>query len=175
MKITQEELTRRLENKDNLVNILVDKNKKGNDKNNRNNAGRLPNEPNAPKSLRTITGLLGQAEGNSTLVAKNFKDFGISKEQVRYAAKKNEKLTEKKVQEIALARLFDAVGLLDLGSLSSEKPKDIASIAANLSRVHRNLAPASNSHDSGSQVNITIYSPELRKYEDYEVIEVQSA
>ena len=30
MKITQEELTRRLENKDNLVNILVDKNKKGN-------------------------------------------------------------------------------------------------------------------------------------------------
>jgi hypothetical protein len=161
MKITQEELERRLKNPANLVNKI----KRGNDENNRNNAGRLPEIPNAPKSLRIIAGVCAKID-NGNIAARA---LDITPGQARYAAR-TEKLSEKRVQEVALTRLMDALGLLTPVSMLNEKPKDISSIAANLSRVHKNLAPASAVPDN--QVNITIYSPKQREIKDYEVIEV---
>jgi hypothetical protein len=181
MKISQEELERRLGSSKNLVNRFSfseknkenkenKENKRGNDSDNRNNAGRLPEAPNAPKSLRVVAGVLAKAEGNATVVARN---LDLTSGQVLYAEKSEKVIpTEKKVQEIALTRLMDSLNLLTLPSLIGEKPKDLASIAANLSRVHSNLRPKEDRE--GNQVNVTIYSPKQREISEYDVIEVKT-
>lgn len=176
MKITQEELERRLSSKTNLCNHLINKEvpKKGNDENNRNNAGRKEDVPNAPKSLRVVAGVLSTIEGNSVTVAKS---LNLSPEQVRYARNNGQvKHTEKEVQAIALTRLMDAMGLITPEDLADQKPKDLAVIAANLSRVHKNLAIDTRYNEQReNNVNITIYSPKQRSASDYETIEVQAA
>ena len=189
MKITQEELNRRLGDKGNLLNklnvglkisetpkqdfpekLIPEVSRRGNDEFNRNDAGRKADMPNAPQSLRIVAGVLARAEGNAVRVAEN---LNLSNGQVRYAEKKIDKPTEKQVQDIALTRLMDAIGLLDVDTISGEKPKDISAIAANLSRVHNNLRPKEDR--GGNNVNIVMYAPRLRETKDYEVIEVQSA
>ena len=89
-----------------------------------------------------------------------------------YASGQEQKLTEKKVQEVALTRLMDALGLLTPISMFNEKPKDISSIAANLSRVHSNLRDRNG--ETGNQLNVTIYAPSQRKLSDYDSIEVKT-
>jgi len=185
MQITQEELERRLTEASNLCNRIsrvspappAPVGGRGNDENNRNNAGRKPEIPNAPASLRIVAGVLAKAEGNGAQVARNLK---LTPGQVRYASVSDAaasgtgkvKITEKQVQEVALNRLMDALGLLDAGAFISEKPKDISTIAANLSRVHSNLRPKD--ERAGDNVNITIYSPKQRRLEDFDVIEIQT-
>ena len=173
MKITQEELKRRLGSNSNLVNRCFheEKSKRGNDSENRNNAGRKEEIPNAPPSLRLVAATLTACEGNAALVARN---LHLTPGQVRYAVGNTSgKLTEKKVQEIALTRLMDALNLLTPISMEGEKPKDISSIAANLSRVHSNLRDRDG--ERGANVNVTIYSPKQKELKDYESIEVSGS
>lgn len=198
MKITQEELQRRLNSSSNLVNKIrrpsaaginspsilkheqqdkqqdneQDKiNKRGNDENNRNNAGRKEDIPNAPPSLRLVAGILSHAENNSASVARG---LNLTPGQVRYADKViEETLTEKKVQEIALNRLMDALGLLSLDRIENETPKTVSTIAANLSRIHSNLKPKESGNSNN--MNVILYSPKVKNESDFECIEVQSA
>jgi hypothetical protein len=67
---------------------------------------------------------------------------------------------------------MDAVGLLTKDVIEAEKPKDISVIGANLSRIYNNLKPKENGN--GSNVNITIYSPSLKKLDEFETIEVKT-
>src|SRR5580692_3473847 len=185
MKITQEELQRRLNSSSNLVNRISknnlsssnsqlkheqqdkhrdneqDKiNKRGNDENNRNNAGRKEDIPNAPPSLRLVAGILSHAENNSASVARG---LNLTPGQVRYASDataSGETLTEKKVQEIALNRLMDALGLLSLDRIENETPKTVSTIAANLSRIHSNLKPKESGNSNN--MNVILYSPKVK-------------
>ena len=188
MQISQEELARRLGSSKNLVNRLscnctkngVNKdgskesqpaqetNNRGNDANNRNNCGRK-DSLNAPESLRLVAGLLSKAENNSARVARNLE---ITSGQARYAEKKVNKLTEIQVQELALTRLMDTLGILTVDKIEDEKPRDIASIGANLSRIYTNLKPKDNGN--GNNVNITIYSPSLKKLDEFETIDIKT-
>jgi hypothetical protein len=191
MQISQEELQRRLNSGKNLVNKLArvsvpqqnpesqsraqqneghTTENRGNDENNRNNCGRKEDIPNAPESLRLVAGLLSKAEGNAARVARNLE---INSGQARYAEKKVNKLTEIQVQELALTRLMDTLGILTVDKIEDEKPKDIASIGANLSRIYSNLKPKD--AGAGAGVNITIYSPSLKKLDEFETIEVRTA
>jgi hypothetical protein len=173
MQITQEELNRRLNSTKNLSVQLNASSaaRRGNDANNRNNSGRKAEVPNAPASLRLVAGICARADGNSCATAR---ELDLTSGQVRYAAgAKETKLTVQKVQEVALSRLMDSLGLLNPDEISGEKPKDISIIAANLSRVHSNLR--SKDDRAENAVNITIYSPQLRRVDEFECIEVQSA
>ena len=157
MQITEEDLKRRLE-KNLLTKLASDATAseeksdasgavavapgKGNDSENKLNAGRGA-DPNAPKSLRVVAGILAKAD-NGVIAAQNISqviDAKFTNEQARYAAKQNNKITEKEVEDIALTRLMDALGLLTIDSMVGEKPKDLSIIASNLSRVHKNLRP----------------------------------
>jgi len=179
MKITQEELQRRLNSSSNLVNKVKstsnsqtspNTSNRGNDENNRNNAGRKEDIPNAPYSLRVVAGILSHAEGNSASVAR---ELHLTPGQVRYADKViEETLTEKRVQEIALNRLMDALGLLTLDRIENETPKSVSTIAANLSRIHNNLKPKESGN--GNNMNVILYSPKVKNESDFECIEVQS-
>lgn len=146
---------------------------KGNDSENKLNAGRGA-DPNAPKSLRVVAGILAKAD-NGVIAAQNISqviDAKFTNEQARYAAKQNNKITEKEVEEIALTRLMDALGLLTIDSMIGEKPKDLSIIASNLSRVHKNLKPDAAASGAAAQVQVTIYAPQQRSIQDYEVLEV---
>jgi hypothetical protein len=183
MKISLEELNRRLTSEKNIVNTLPAKKSekfsetpgrspeksKGNDSTNKNNCGRLPELPNAPKSLRVVAGVCARVDNG--VIASNA--FGLTPGQVRYAAKDQQtKLTEKQVQETALICLMDTLGLLTADRIADEKPKDISAIAANLSRVHSNLRPREDVSSNNVQVNI--YTPKQRRVDEYDVIEVQT-
>jgi len=188
MHITEEDLKRRLKN--NLLEKLAGKtasssspkdpapenkpSNKGNDSENKLNSGRHSDVPNAPKSLRVVAGILAKSD-NGVVAAQNISqviDAKFTNEQARYAAKQNDKLTEKEVEEVALTRLMDALGLLTIDSMVGEKPKDISIIAANLSRVHKNLKSDSHEAGAGNQVQVNIYAPQQRSIKDYEVLEV---
>ena len=184
MQITEEDLKRRLE-KNLLTKLASDataseapeekkSSNKGNDSENKLNAGRGA-DPNAPKSLRVVAGILAKAD-NGVIAAQNISqviDAKFTNEQARYAAKQNNKITEKEVEEIALTRLMDALGLLTIDSMIGEKPKDLSIIASNLSRVHKNLRPPdATASGTAAQVQVTIYAPQQRSIQDYEVLEV---
>jgi len=182
MKITPEELQRRLRSSNNLCNRLnpnsPQKSKKGNDSNNRNNCGRVSDVPNAPIEIRNVAAILSAAENNAAKVSRGL-DGILSPEQVRYADKtliqRDNKLSIKEVQDVALTRLMDSMGLLTVEDISSESPKNISIIAANLSRVHSNLRERID--DTGKEagkVVINLYTPEQKKIEDYDVIEVRT-
>jgi hypothetical protein len=166
MQISEEELKRRLGTDKNLVNKL----RRGNDADNRNDAGRLPDIPNAPESLRAVAGITAKLDGNATKTAEA---LGLTKGQVLYAVKENDPIDEKKVQEVALSRLMDSLKLLTPVSMINEKPKSLSSIAADLSRVHRNLTPI-HGEAAASGVTINIYSPKRRELNDYESIEIKT-
>jgi hypothetical protein len=177
MKISQEELTRRLNSSKNILNKISTPNdkeigsiagNKGNDSTNRNNCGRESDIPNAPKSLRVVAGICSKID-NGVVAAKA---LDLSTGQTRYAEKKVEKLTEKQVQEVALTRLMDALGLINKLDLLDEKPKELSAIAMNLSRVHQNLRPKD--ERAGNEVNVTIYTPAQRTVEDFEVIDISA-
>jgi hypothetical protein len=69
----------------------------------------------------------------------------------------------------ALDRLMVAMGFLTDDKLSACKATDIASIAANMSRVVEKLMPKD---DKPDQINFIIYSPELRQERSFDSVEI---
>lgn len=193
MQISLEELQRRLTSNNNLVNSCgvesncvkdvaenqsVDthvtqtnikiKSKKGNDSTNKLGAGRKSNATNAPKELRLVAGICSKIDNGTTAA----KELGLTTGQTRYAKRNSDKITEEQVDEIAVSRLLDTLGLLNPMMLVSETPKDISAIAANLSKIHANLKPEK--AENQSKVNITIFAPEQKTEADFETIEVRT-
>jgi hypothetical protein len=74
------------------------------------------------------------------------------------------------VQDKALNRLLFSLGLLSDEKLASCSAKDLSSIGANLSRITEKIL--GDNRTNGPEVNITIYTPELRKEECYKTIEI---
>jgi hypothetical protein len=105
------------------------------------------------------------------------KDYGIVHQAVTEIAvgragkvSKNFDSVLSEVRDRALERLMSAMGLISDDKLSGCSAKDLSSIAANMSRVVERTIP--NGTESGTQVNVVIYSPEPRQEKYYKTVEI---
>jgi hypothetical protein len=163
MFITEDQVEKRLNSSKNLLNIL-----------NKNSHVELPKREVEKKlesiDLQVIAGSLGKLIG----VKETSESLGISKEQVRAArdSKPLRSLVEQRVldvEELALQRTIEALGLLGPECMARENPKDIASIAANMSRIVSNIRKDKGQVNNNTQ--FIVYAPSLKMESDYGIIE----
>jgi hypothetical protein len=178
MLINAEEAERRLASGKNLLNVI----------------GRvLPGLPTPPvvvepipvktvtppirsEELRVVAGTQAHFKSASTVAA----ELGITEQQVRSAKNtQNSELAERiarsveQVQELALLKTVEVLGLLDADAVASEKPRDRAAIAASLSRVYSNVRPAATGN--ANNVQFVVYAPSIRTEKSFEIVEASVA
>lgn len=125
--------------------------------------------------LRIAAGVASQYQSAAEVASQ----LGITEQQVTSARDtKSVTLREKislateKVEEIALLRTLESLNLLTPDVVSGEKPKDIANIAMNMSRVASNMRRSNISpEDSSSNVKFIVYAPTLKNETHFDIIE----
>lgn len=104
-------------------------------------------------------------------------EFNTSQAEVSFLKNgKVKSINENKVEEVissvrdkALDRLMASLGLLNDDKLSGCSAKDLSVIASNMGRVVEKTMPKS---DQSNNINLIIFSPELRKEASFEVVEI---
>lgn len=170
MFITKEQAKERLENPENLANRF----------NIEERIIKLPGKKLGSKNLsieeRTDIAIETRLGEKTEIVAQNHEVREITAAKIKSGARDSGEIDEKRVTETisqvrdkALDRLMHSLGLLDNDKLSGCNAKDLSIIAANMGRVVEKTAPK---EQQGAQVNVIIYSPELRKEASFEKIEI---
>lgn len=134
-------------------------------------------EPNTPQikgdSARKLLGTLARLEGPSAAAEA----LGVTPQQARSAAHSKAPMLRDvvnqnvdRVKELALTRVMESLGLLDVDLMGSCSAKDLSLIAANMSRIVSNLSP----HDGAAAPSKTliIYAPHQREVDDFKVIDI---
>lgn len=152
--------------------------------------GRKEGDTNIPDSLRAIIGETQVIEGRQSALSLAA-EFGISPSSVSAYAKGATSTTtydspsksiishinksRKRAITKAQKTLNAALGSITQDKLDYADPKDLASIAKDMTVVIKNLEPPqSTSSDDGKQApQFVIFAPQFRKEESFEVIDVK--
>lgn len=166
MEISDQDLQRRLNSPNNLVNHLKTVHGRG--------AGR----PNLSEEQRDVVGKLA----HSMPLKEVAETIGVSVPEVsacksgriggRVATperKAARALFVEETKDSALTKVMEVLGLIDEGKLSDCTAKELSSIAVNMARVHSALTPVQAGIQN--QVNINIYAPEQRTEDRYKVVD----
>lgn len=135
---------------------------------------RKPEGPNIPEEVKSIVGALSSIDGQKEVA----ETFGISKDTVGNLANdnhKNSQVSEKRVaiieriKENTSKKIEQCVEFLEV--VKGTNNKELLYTAESLSRIHRNISPAS-APNEGSGVQFIFYAPERQnKVEDYDIID----
>lgn len=171
MLITKEQAEKRLKSEKNLANLL-----------NNSNGKIVPivkamgglKQNTVPQEVKDTAGVLNRIGVSQRQTAAL---FDIDQSMVNYykhgKCGANLELIEEKssqVKDKALNKLMGILGLLTEDKMQNTKPLEISQIAANVSKVHSNLSSNSKNGNS-SQVNVTLYAPQVRTEDRYKVVE----
>ena len=151
--------------------------------------GRAPNDVNVPDSLRKIIGETNEIDGRKEAVALA-KMFDISSSSVSaYAngvtstASYNEKKTDiqnhineskARIAGKARARLMNSLKHITDEKLSESKPAELALVARHMATVMREMEPPKEQVNENNGIQFIFYSPNIRKEEVYDVIDVSN-
>lgn len=169
MQITQEELERRLKSPKNLSKTLsvpimeetsrvipIEKGKRS--------------EPLTIPQQITVGTLAHQMSGVEVA-----KEFGITPAQVYGAKHSNNpsvkgpiQATISRVQELALDKMMQALGLMTEEKFTNASLKDLSIVSANMAKIIEKTTM----REDDSKVQILIYAPEMRKESSYKMIDV---
>lgn len=101
--------------------------------------------------------------------------FGIGESVVREAKdSKNLEVRDgvntalERVRSLALDKLMNSMCLMTDDKMNAASVRELSAVAANMSRVVERTGP----RDSGSNVQLVIYAPQLRKEDHYQVVDV---
>ena len=168
MLISQAEMEKRLKSQNNLANKLKAAQVPGVTSSNE----RAPQVPH-DSSIRKIAGVLASIDKPSVVS----RELGLTPGQVRTAAHSKKQSvreavqeTKDRVSELALNQLLGTLGLLTPDSMVGEKPKDIANVAASLSKVVSNMTPKE-TRDSAN-IQVVIYAPPQKSEDNYKTLDV---
>ncbi len=151
------------------------------------NGGRRKGDANMDSDMR-LTVAVEARTGQST-VAEVAEKHNVSQHHVRelaegkhsHAQGSNAELVSeinKQLEEphtLAVKKLTKALLAIDEEKLKTQKPKDLASIAAQLSRVAENTAPLKHEDDKLSDCKLVVYAPSFKQENHYETVEVARA
>ena len=184
MFLTNEEIEKRLNSEDNLINIK-NNDKIGNVKVIKHAGvagGRTAGHLNTTEEERIAAGVLSRTVG-SQIAAEIVGISPMYASQIGGGSKGNviDKVdsildsTKKQVETLAAERLLTALGFLDDDKLANSKATDLASIAANMSRTMSNMRDkVVNNSSGGVKVNVILYQPKQAKEDHFDFIEVSA-
>jgi hypothetical protein len=164
MQITQEELERRLNSPKNLTNILAPIVVK--------TTPTAPREPQVKGNIvRAVAGALATIDtprNTAQAFDMTLNQVNSAKNSTRPDVQPAVKSAISRVQELALSRLMESLNLLTPESLIGEKPRDLARIASDLSRVIDRTTP----RDVIQNTQLIIYAPQQRGMDKYQLVDV---
>jgi len=172
MKITYAELKRRLSSERNIANGVEFRLTRG--------ADHRTGRNNTPAPIRDIISTLANVPGAKTVdIAAEFgvshqtvSDYKNGKNGGHGSFKPDEKAeTIEQIKDLALKKLMQSLGLISEEKLTDCDAKTLSGIAANISRVHGALNPV---QSAGDQVNLVVYSPQLREESKYKIVDVET-
>lgn len=168
MFISEDEVKKRLNSPKNLINSLGI----GKEVNVKEIPKRIQEAKLSPE-LRVVAGVVGNLMGPKE--AANA--LGIKERQVKSAVNTTDTnirtLIDQKIldiEKLALDRTIQALGLLTPDMISGEKPKDIAIIAGQMSKVISNIK-GNNRAGNDNRTQFIVYAPSMKNERDYTVIE----
>jgi len=166
MLVNLEEAERRVESPCNLINKLIERKKIGDRE--LTNSERVQVRVDA--NLMTIKEAAIKNDVSERTV-RNCKEGFDSVNHERYDEVVEESEVKlKTVRSEAIDKLMIALGLLNISNLKDQKARDLAGIAANLSKVAANMEPRS---PINNQIQVVVYSPNQKNVEDFRVVEVR--
>lgn len=188
MKISLEEAKRRLCSSGNLANLAstgnapVEVRELQSNQNNVTHIEKLRPKrtaPNIPEFKRDIMADLVATGQSGQQIADA---FGVSRMSVSNAARgmsggrpptedrrKKIEARQNDVKDAALDKLMLALGLITAENLAEEGPKNLSLIAKNMSSVMHQIEVA---ESEKAPVNIIVYTPEMKRTEQFKVIDV---
>lgn len=128
----------------------------------------LINEDELKKRLESDQNL-SKILGNNKPAKKDREENVKENKEVERAALELAKPKEARIKDSAIDVLMTSLGLLSEECLMREKPKDLAAIAASMSKVVRDLTPQESTND---KVTLVVYAPQQRSAEDYKTIDI---
>ena len=81
-----------------------------------------------------------------------------------------EKFLESSIKDIASQKMLLAMGLITEDRLEKMKATDLARISSDMAKVVRDVSPKV---QSGTQINLVVYSPEVRSESSYKIVEIE--
>lgn len=150
--------------------------------------GRSQGDNNVPESLRKIIGDTAVSDGRKESVALA-ESFGISKSSASAYAngavstssynKPNEKLiegmnnTRLRIAKRAQNKLMMTLRHLTEDKLEGADAREISGVAKDMATVYDKMQPKSDPRDT-VQVQFILYKPEMKRMDEYKVIDVES-
>jgi hypothetical protein len=147
--------------------------------------GRGENNVAVPQELRALIGQTAIESGRTEalLLAKQFNISPSSVSAYTHGAtstasydnpepklKKKIDVTKDRIGKIARGRLLASLKHITDEKLADAKLRDVASVAANMSAIVKNMEPA-DKNAGINNINIVLYAPKIRNESSYEVIE----
>ncbi len=136
-------------------------------------SSRPPAAPPVSTEVKALSNVLSKLDGADAAASA----LGLTPAQVRASSRsKNPEVIKKtsatieRVRDLALDRLMDSLGLLDIDSLRAEPARNISAIAANMSKIVHNLAPSDVA--ASERRTLVIYAPNQREQKDFSVIDI---
>lgn len=130
--------------------------------------------PNIPNEVKTIIGVLGELDSQKDVAEV----FQVSKDTVGNLTNNNHANSEvserkyntiSKIKENVEKKIESCVQFIEI--LKETPNKELLATAESLSRIHRNISPATQPHENGG-VQFIFYAPERQNsIKDYEVID----
>lgn len=146
--------------------------------------GRGTNDVEVPESLRSLIGITAIESGRAEALALA-REFGISPSSVSAYTngatstasyhspdpplKKKINNTKERLSKIARGKLALSLKHITEDKIAEAKLRDIASVAASMAAVVKQMEPESDK--SVSQVNIVLYAPKIKSESAYEIVE----
>jgi len=126
--------------------------------------------PPLPDEVRDTIAILSHGNDRQKEIAK---EFGVSQAEVSYLktgrARSNVRASIERVQERAIERLMESLGLLTNEKIEKCNAVNISAIASNLAKVVNQTSPG---NLDGSGVNLVVYAPQVRNEKYYKSVEV---
>ena len=136
--------------------------------------GKKPGSINLEKEVRNEIAIRARLGETQVSLAKEFKVITPTVSSIERGKVKgiDEDKVEKAINEVrdrALDRLMHSLGLITDDKLSGCSAKDLSVIASNMGRVVEKVTPKTEGPDN---INFIIYSPELKKEQAFDVVEI---
>ena len=126
--------------------------------------------PPLPDEVRDTIAILAHGNEGQKEIAK---EFGVSQAEVSCLktgrARSNVRASIERVQEKAIERLMESLGLLTNEKIEKCNAVNISAIASNLAKVVNQTSPG---NLDGSGVNLVVYAPQVRDEKYYKSVEV---
>ena|SRR5438128_726039 len=126
--------------------------------------------PPLPDEVRDTIAILSHGNDGQKEIAR---EFGVSQAEVSYLktgrARSSARASIERVQERAIERLMESLGLLTNEKIEKCNAVNISAIASNLAKVVNQTSPG---NLDGSGVNLVVYAPQVRNEKYYKSVEV---